>query len=224
MLYGKKIVVFLPALNEEEGIGKVLEEMPSYVDRVVVGDNGSTDKTASIAQRRGAKVFLERERGKGRVFASFLKKNYFAGNDVVVMLDSDGSYDPREMRSLLRLVAKGNHIAMGDRFSGKWEKGAMNRVKETGNSLLSIAAKALYGTNVRDLCTGYWAFNGKCLRELEIKANGFELEAEIFSKAARERAKIGFAPITYSNRLGKRKLRVSDGAIIFARLIKNRFS
>src|SRR5579863_1079253 len=89
MFRGKTISVIVPCLNEEEAIGQVLDAVPSCVDEVIVVDNNSSDRTAEIARKHGAKVVGEDLRGYGRAY----KRGFGAATgDIIVTLDGDHSY------------------------------------------------------------------------------------------------------------------------------------
>src|SRR5512142_2799909 len=89
MYKGQSITVIIPRLNEGQGIQKVLDAMPDFVDEVVVVDNGSTDRTSEVATARGAKVIREEVRGYGRAY----KRGFaVATGDIVITLDGDHSY------------------------------------------------------------------------------------------------------------------------------------
>ena len=93
-----RITVVIPCLNEEEGIQKVLRAVPSFVDEVIVVDNGSSDRTAAIAHEMGALVITELHRGYGRAY----KKGFScATGDVIVTLDGDHSYPVDALSYLL---------------------------------------------------------------------------------------------------------------------------
>src|SRR5512147_1120240 len=89
MYKDRRITVVIPCLNEEKGIVEVLSRMPSFVDETIVVDNDSTDRTAELASRHGARVIHERVRGYGRAYKTGLME---ARGDIVVTLDGDHSY------------------------------------------------------------------------------------------------------------------------------------
>ena len=83
------ITVIIPCLDEEEGIARVLERMPPFVDQIIVVDNGSTDRTAEVAASFGAMVIREDVRGYGRAYKRGFED---ATSDVIITLDGDHSY------------------------------------------------------------------------------------------------------------------------------------
>jgi len=89
MYKGKRITVVIPCLNEEEGVQRVLGALPSFVDEIIVVDNGSTDGTAAVARKLGAIVISELSRGYGRAYKTGFSR---ATGDIIVTLDGDHSY------------------------------------------------------------------------------------------------------------------------------------
>ena len=134
MRKGAEIAVIIPAFNEQASIGRVLDAIPEWVDRVIVGDNGSTDGTAETARAHGALVVHEPERGYGaaclRAMAALDRP------DVVVFVDADFSDDPREMSLVVDPVLEGAaDMVIGSRTLGACEPGALTSQQRYGNWL-----------------------------------------------------------------------------------------
>lgn len=227
MFKGKKICVVVPCLNEEKGIRKVVNHMPGYVDRIVVVDNNSTDKTARVAKELGALVLHEPKRGKGYAIQNFIKWLRKHPNfDFVVMLDGDYTYNPKEKHRVLEPLVSGQaDVVMGSRLGGTLKENSMHRINWLGNKMLTLTAQVLYfNFEMSDLCTGYWAFKSSVLKNLRINSNSFDLEADMYSKARRKGHRIVSVPITYGTRVGNEKLRVAHGFGILKKLAENRFA
>jgi dolichol-phosphate mannosyltransferase len=224
----QSISFILPALNEGNSIEQVIHKIPrkelehrGYGVSVWVLDGKSKDKTVAIARKNGAKIYLQTGSGKGNAVSevfSFLKSDY------VVMLDADNTYDPRDILPMMPLLENGHHIVMGSRMRGDMTPGAMSSKNRLGNQMLSRAAGILYGKRVSDLCTGFWGFKGSVISKLGIDAQGFELEAQLFSRASKLGLTIGEVPIRYGTRCGdETKLSgMSSGARIFWTLVRER--
>jgi len=220
--------VVLPALNEEEAIGKVIDEIPrkeleskGYQTEIIVVDNGSTDKTAEIAAAHGAKVIEESNRGKGRAIRTGFGA---ASGDFVFMLDSDFTYPATYIARMVELLDGGYDVVLGSRLKGSVEHGAMKRLNLVGNHLLAFLANLLYGTRVSDLCTGFWGFKVEVVRSVNLDAVGFELEANILIEVAKHKYRIGEVPIQYRKRATASKLgSLKAGWRIGRKLIANRF-
>jgi len=222
--YSMKHVTFLlPAYNEELTIGPLVNDVRRYQkSRVIVVDNNSDDRTAEIAKKSGANVLRERKQGK-----SFAVKTGFENikSEFAVMLDADNTYDPQDAQKLVQpLMEDEADVVLGSRLLGKRENGSISRLNLFGNHLLSIFASLLY-SNVSDVCTGYWAFKRNVIEQLlleGIDSDGFDLEAEMFSKISKNNYRVLEIPIKYRNRLDDPKLNsLNDGLKIFVRLLKN---
>jgi len=223
-----EIAVLLPALNEGRGIGSVLDRIPvdelrerGHDVKIWVLDGRSTDKTVEVARSRGARVFLQDGKGKGRAVSQALG---FVQSDYIVMLDADNTYDPRDMLPMLPMLEDGHDVVMGSRVLGTMCDGAMTSKNRIGNSFLSSTASMLFRRRVTDLCTGFWGFKGSALRKIVVDAKGFELEAQLFSRSVKSRLRVGEVPIAYGCRSGdETKLRgFSAGARIVWTLLSER--
>jgi len=224
----KKVSVVLPALNEKEAIGKVIDEIPveelrskGYETEIIVVDNGSTDKTAEIAAAHGAKVIDEPNRGKGRA----IRTGFGAvSGDFVFMLDSDFTYPAGYITQMVELLEGGCDVVLGSRLNGSVEQGAIKRFNLVGNHLLAFLANMLYGTRVSDLCTGFWGFKVDVLRNLNLDAVGFELEANMLIEVAKHKYRVGEVPIQYRRRATASKLgSIKAGWGIANTIVKKRF-
>lgn len=223
-----EIAVLLPALNEGRGIGRVLERIPveelrqlGHDVQVWVLDGRSTDRTVEVARLKGAHVFFQDGKGKGRAVSQALG---FVHSDYVVMLDADNTYDPRDILPMLPLLENGHDVVMGSRMRGSMCDGAMSDKNRAGNRLISSTASVLFRRKVTDLCTGFWGFKGEALRRIVIDARGFELEAQLFSRSVKSKLRVVEIPIAYGCRSGdETKLRsFSAGARILWTLISER--
>ncbi|MBE0416001.1 MAG: glycosyltransferase family 2 protein [Dehalococcoidia bacterium] len=186
----KKVSIVLPALDEEQTIGKVIDEIlkedmegKGHRLEIIVVDNNSTDRTKGIAEEGGAKVIVEPVKGKGRAVRKAFES---ANGDFIFMLDADFTYPATYIPGMLELLEGGYDVVLGSRLKGQREQGAMSRLNLVGNHLLAFLANILYGTKISDLCTGYWGFRREVIEGLELDAIGFELEANTSSKRDRQ--------------------------------------
>lgn len=224
----KEVTVIFPALNEEETIIKVIDEVPvaelerkGYRVQIVVVDNGSTDRTGELASSRGVKVIMEPRRGKGRAIRTAFES---AEGDFIFMLDSDFTYPATSIPSMLELLEGDCDVVLGSRLKGQMEKGAMRTLNLIGNWLIAMMANILYGTRISDLCTGCWGFKGEVIKTMKLDATGFELEANMFIEIANEGYRIGEVPISYRKRRTPSKLSsIQAGYRIGQTLISKRF-
>lgn len=223
-----KVCIIIPTINEAETIGRVIDEIPSqameeagYEVEVMVIDGGSTDRTRQIAEERGARVVVEPRRGKGRAMRTALD---IPRADFIFMLDGDYTYPPGYIAQMLELLRDTYPVVIGSRLRGQIEKGGMSRLNVIGNHLLTLMANILYGTRISDLCTGYWGLRGEVIPNLNLSADGFDFEAELFSQVVKKGYRIGEVPIYYRRRQTPAKLSsLRDGLRIGWALITRRF-
>ncbi len=224
----KEVCILLPALNEEDSIGRVIDEIPraemerkGYSTRVIVVDNGSKDKTGEIARGKGADVIVQSVRGKGMALRAGFKS---LSGDFVFILDSDYTYPATHIPEMLEKLEQGYDVIMGSRLRGRMRKGAMSKVNLVGNHLLALMTNILYGTRISDPCTGYWGMRREVVERLKLNALGFEVEADMLTEIARDGCKITEIPVTYRRRSTPPKLNsLRDGFKIGVMLLKKRF-
>ncbi|MFC1682103.1 glycosyltransferase family 2 protein [Nanoarchaeota archaeon] len=227
----KKITLMIPCYNEEEGIGRVIDEIPQrrlkelgYEVDVLVIDNNSSDKTVEVAKKKGARVVSEKKQGKGNAIRTGFEN--VKGN-FVVMVDGDDTYKTKEMYRLIELLESDFcDVVIGSRLEGRMEGKAMSFSHRLANWFFTFIVRQFYGANVTDTCTGYFAWKREVVDELNgyIKSPGFAIESEMITKMAKMGFRISSVPITYAPRAGESKLSpVWDGLKITKMLIQNIF-
>jgi dolichol-phosphate mannosyltransferase len=224
----RTVSVLLPALNEEDGIGEVIDSLPrmeisnaGYDLDILVVDGHSKDRTIEIAKSKGAKVVMQDGKGKGfGVRAGFTS----VSSDYLVMMDADGTYPCEYIPTFLELLSNGADVVMGSRLLGSIAEGSMTSLNRAGNRLLSFMATALYGTKTTDLCTGMWGFTREAIDALELNSSGFEIESEMYAQSVKAGLSIHEVPICYSTREGETKLgSLRCGLRIALKLLRKRF-
>jgi glycosyltransferase involved in cell wall biosynthesis len=223
MYKGQSITVIIPCLNEEQGIRRVLESMPDFVDEVIVVDNNSTDRTHEVALALGAKVIHETVRGYGR---SYKRGFSCASGDVIVTLDGDHSYPVDAISYLLEAFLHLNvDFLNASRFPVR-DRNAMSLKHKVGNLILSIAMSVLYLRWVRDSQSGMWVFRRSILDGMKLESDGMSFSEEIKIEALKSsRVRFGEISILYTSRLGEIKLNPwRDGFQNLWFLVKKRFS
>jgi glycosyltransferase involved in cell wall biosynthesis len=223
MYKGQSITVIIPCLNEEQGIRRVLEAMPEFVDEVIVVDNNSTDGTYDVASSLGAKVIREDVRGYGRSY-----KRGFAGatGDIIITLDGDHSYPVDAISYLLEaFLHLGVDFLNASRFPVR-DSNAMSMKNRLGNLILSITMSALYFRWVRDSQSGMWVFRRAILKQMKLVSDGMAFSEEIKVEALKSsNIRFGEISILYTSRLGETKLNAwRDGFQNLWFLVKKRFS
>ncbi len=223
MYKGQKITVIIPCLNEEQGIERVLRNMPDFVDERIVVDNNSTDRTSDVAASLGATVIREEKRGYG---SSYKRGFAHASGDIIVTLDGDHSYPVDAISYLLEAFL---HLEVdflnASRFPVR-NRNAMTFKHKFGNLVLSLAMSVLYFRWVRDSQSGMWVFRRSILKDMRLVSDGMALSEEIKIEALKNpRVRFGEISIQYSSRLGEIKLSPwKDGIKNLLFLVKKRFS
>ncbi len=217
-----RTVAIVPTLNEEQGLPIVLNGLKKLrVSEIVVVDGHSTDRTREIARKAGATIILQEGRGKGAGFVSFLKKYPVSARDYYVMLDGDGSYNPRDLSRIVKALGEAD-VAIGVRSQRVHDFRSLVHV--IGAFAISLIGSALYGKWNPGTCTGYWGFSGTALKKMRITATKFDLEANLFSETCKKGLRFKLVPIIYEERVGKSKLHFYDGVKIVRKLAAERFA
>ncbi len=217
----QSITVIIPCLNEEQGIEKVMRSMPTFVDEVIVVDNGSTDRTALVAEELGAKVIRESVRGYGRAYKTGFAR---ATCDIIVTLDGDHSYPPDAISYLLEaMMHLEADFLSASRFPVRDPK-AMSFKHKFGNVMLSLATSVLFFRWVRDSQTGMWVLRRDIVPKLKLTSDGMAFSEEIKIEAIKRGFRFVEISIQYSSRLGEIKLNPwRDGIANLLFLFKKRF-
>jgi len=222
MYKNNKITVVIPCLNEEQGLARVLEAIPAFVDEVIVVDNNSTDNTAQVAARMGAKVIHESVRGYGRAYKTGL---LHAAGDIIITLDGDHSYPVDAISYLIEALLRSRvRFLSASRFPVR-NRAAMSSKHFVGNKLLSWTMSVLYFRKIHDSQSGMWIFFRDSLAKMNLRSDMMAFSEEIKIEALRNRD-IGFAeiPIEYSSRCGEIKLQPwRDGVTNLIFLFRKRF-
>ncbi len=201
-----KIAVIIPALNEEKTIGRVIDAVPSWVDRILVGNNGSTDGTAQEALKHGAVVVDEPFRGYGAACLAAVEALDSPGAPdapgVVVFLDGDLSDDPKQMDTLVEpILERGFDLVIGSRVMGRCEPGALTVTQRFGNWLSCRLTRLFFGVSYTDLGP-FRAVRRSALDALELNDRAFGWTIQMQVRAARKGLSITEVPVDYRNRRG----------------------
>ena len=200
--------VVTPAFNEERSLPLVLAAVPRPpVDRIVVVDNNSTDRTAQVATDCGAHVVHEPRPGYGSACLAgldFLRRNH--PPDIVVFLDADFSDHPEELTELIRpLIARDADLVIGSRTLGDREPGALLPQARAGNLIACKLIQLLYGHRYTDLGP-FRAIRWSALEALQMSDPDFGWTAEMQVKALRRTLRVIDVPVSYRRRVGVSKI------------------
>ncbi len=221
----KKITVVIPALNEELGIGLVLEEIPvgelmnmGYETEIMVIDNGSKDKTRHIATQHGATVIIQPIRGYGNAYKAGFAN---ASSDIIATGDADLTYPFENLPEIIQKMEKEDLDFISTNRLNYVNRKNMTISHILGNKLLTILAKFLFNSPFIDSMSGMWVFKRDIWEKLHVHSPGMSFSQELKIEAHIRGFRCGEYPIRYRLRVGKTKLNtVKDGI----RTIANLFS
>ncbi|MEM4259840.1 MAG: glycosyltransferase family 2 protein [Candidatus Woesearchaeota archaeon] len=161
-----KIVVIIPAYNEEKTIGNVISEVKRYVNNIIVVDDGSRDKTVEISKQLGAKVVSNIiNRGLGIT----IKRGYLAaideGADIIIQIDADGQYTTEDIPRLVKpIIDNKADMVLASRFRGGVQYMPMGNV--IGNKIGTLITSIVAGQKISDAQTGFRAMRKEILEEI----------------------------------------------------------
>ena len=188
-----RTVALIPAYNAAGTIGEVVKRTLSFVDKVIVVDDGSTDATVKEAECHGAEVLsIGKNTGKANAIRTGLRKCH--GFDAVVLLDADLQHCPEEIPRLLEEIKNGADLCIGSRFlNGKVKMPLGNRFS---NSTAGRIISFLSGQRLTDPQSGFRALNGKMAISLELRAERYAIEHIMILEVSRKKGRIKELPIS----------------------------
>lgn len=202
------IWVIIPAFNEAKSIALVLRDLPDLVDEVVVVDNRSTDGTADKAEKAGATVLFEAQKGYG--YACLKGIAYLAQKakpkDIVVFLDGDYSDYPEELEQLIDPILKNEALfSLGTRVTPQLEKKALTPQQRFGNALATQLMKLFYGSRFTDLGP-FRAIEWETLEGLKMSDKTYGWTVEMQLKVLKKNIPYAEIPVRYRPRIGVSKV------------------
>ncbi|MGH9126120.1 MAG: glycosyltransferase family 2 protein [Acidimicrobiales bacterium] len=198
---GAGVAVLIPCLNEESTVARVVAGFRHALPEagIFVYDNGSTDKTAAVAERAGAVVRREPRPGKGNVI-----RRMFADVDaeVYLLVDGDDTYDPALAPSMVQMLVDHQlDMVVACRRPDVDDDHAFPRGHTAGNVLFSKGIRMLFGGHFTDVFSGYRALSRRLVKSLPVHAKGFEIETELTAHAVQLQAACAEVDGTYRSRV-----------------------
>jgi len=222
-----KLVITIPAYNEEKTIKNVIEEIKELrpgdfegkIDdiKIVVVDDGSTDNTAKIAKESGADAIVRfrRNRGLARAFRQGIETALEMGADIIVNIDADGQYNAKEIPKLVKPILEGEaDIVLGSRFKGWIEY--MPLQKRIGNKIATWVTRIASGFPTSDAQTGFRAFSRDAAMRLHVLAD-YTYVQETIIQANNYGLKIVEVPIEFRKRKGDGQSRLISNIFGYAK-------
>lgn len=212
----KKISIVIPALNEEQGIGQVIKQVPvtelnnaGYEVEILVVDNASTDKTAEVARLHGALVVFQPLRGYGNAYKAGFDS---ATGDIIVTGDADMTYPFDITLALVQKLETENIDFLNTNRLTKQNRASMKTSHRVGNWGLSLVTQALFRWPYTDSQSGMWIFKRSIWPALTVTSSGMQFSQEIKVEAFVRGYRCAETPIEYRTRVGEVKLSaVRDG-------------
>ncbi|MBI5151205.1 MAG: glycosyltransferase family 2 protein [Candidatus Pacebacteria bacterium] len=201
------ISVVLPCLNEEETLQASIQKAFEGIKKtglsgeVVIADNGSRDHSVEIAKKAGARIVEVKQRGYG---AALMKGFEKAKGDILVMGDSDDTYDFREIPLLYAKFIEGYDLVSGNRLKGNIDPLAMPFIhRYIGVPVLTLILNLFFWTHIWDGHCGMRLLSRTAYEKLQLKSYGMEFASEMLMRASQEKLKMTEVPISYGQRHNK---------------------
>ena len=218
-----RVSVVIPTRNEASNLPYVLPLIPESVYEVILVDGLSTDDTVEVAQQLLPHIRIVKQTGRGK--GNALREGFAqCTGDIIVMLDADGSADPDEIPRFINALMSGYDFAKGSRFLKGGGSRDITMLRQAGNAALSILVNILFGTRFSDLCYGYNAFWRRCLDDVAIDCDGFEVETLLNLRMHKAKKRIVEIPSFEHVRIyGESNLQTfSDGWRVLKTIFKER--
>jgi glycosyltransferase involved in cell wall biosynthesis len=196
------VALVIPAWNEAEAIGGVLDEVPpDTVENVFVVVGGAEDPTAAVARAHGAHVMLQRTPGYGAACWTGAERALADGAQIIAFLDGDYADPPADLRRILTPIQQGGaDLVLGCRDLRQFPD-ALPAHARVGNAMVCLLLRALLGTHFGDL-PSYKAIRSTALRQMAMREMSYGWTVEMLVKAARQGLHIEQVPVSYRPRRG----------------------
>jgi len=210
-----KPVVCLPTRNELDSIQIMIDEIKALKYDLFISDENSTDGTIEIAKKNKIPVYQRDGSGKGYGVIKALEIAKKNGYDTLILIDCDCTYPTKNIPELLKYMPKYDMVV------GRRKMGHVKLLHRLPNMFHTGTINILFDGKLKDINSGLRAFK---VDKFKLDAGGFDIEAQISTRALKKKLKIKEVPIEYKERRGDSKIRIKDGFIILWRILKERFN
>lgn len=223
----QRVILVIPAYNEEKTIGKLIKESKRYCDEIlVVSAKNARDKTREIAKSLRVKVLIDNGKGKGagmRVAIDSIKEG------IIVFMDADGSHIPSDIPKLVSSIKKGKYdMVIGSRFLGGSEEfhGDFDKFLRVFFSMsIAVIINLRFRSSIQDTQNGFRAIRAEVAKKLDLKSNIFDIETEMVMKCLKKKYRILEVPSKELKReYGKSGINIFPMGFVYVwRVFKNLF-
>ena len=191
-----KIIVGIPAFNEEKNIASLIIQLKKVTDEIVVCDVGSTDLTSKIAEELGATVINHKKNlGYGAAIRSIFLKSKDLDGDILVTFDADGQHRIEDVSKVINpIINEESDLVIGSRFLDESEK-EVPKYRKVGINVITKITNATIKKQLTDSQSGFRAYSKKVLNELNPSESGMGISTEILIKASAKNFRISEVPI-----------------------------
>ena len=191
-----KVIVGIPAFNEEKNIAVLITQLKKIADKIIVCNDGSTDLTSKIAEELGATVINhEKNLGYGAAIRSIFLKSKDLDGDILVTFDADGQHRIEDINRVINPIINGeSDLVIGSRFLDESAK-EVPRYRKAGIKLITKITNATIKKQLTDSQSGFRAYSKKVLNELNPSELGMGISTEILIKASAKNFRISEVPI-----------------------------
>jgi dolichol-phosphate mannosyltransferase len=182
-----QISVVIPTRDEEGLIGTIIDEVRPYADEILVVDGHSRDRTRDIAAAKGARVVLDRGKGKGDAVRLAFDE---AAGDIVVFIDADGSHEPKDIPAMVAPIQSGQFdMVVGSRGKGGSDElhGTLGQlIRYVGSQLIMLGINYRWNVRLTDSQNGFRAIRRDVGKRLGLTSNLTTIEQEMLMKALKQ--------------------------------------
>ncbi|MCY3801912.1 MAG: glycosyltransferase family 2 protein [Chloroflexi bacterium] len=189
------VSVIIPAKNEEQTVGEVIESVREYADEVLVVDGRSEDATPTIATELGARLIEDHGRGKGDAVRLAIRE---AAGDILVFVDADLSHEPTDIPKLVAPIRQGEaDLVVGSRPRGGSDEmtGDLDRfIRWFGQQIIQLGINYRFGVRLTDAQNGFRSISKRVAADLDLRENLTTIEQEMVMKVLKKGYKIAEVP------------------------------
>ena len=217
-----KVIIGIPAFNEEKNIGSIVAKLKQKYEKIIVCDDGSSDMTSAIASSMGANVVKhEKNMGYGSAIKTIFNEAKKIEGDVLVTFDADGQHQISEIDSMLKPISENKaEIVIGSRFLGKTKN--LPTYRKIGIKTITGLTNVVTGSKITDSQSGFRAYAKNVFNEISPTESGMGISTEILIKASKKEFRITEIPITitYENNTHSQEP-ISHGTSVIISTVKH---